>query len=286
MRAGIFVVLGIALVASSISVRADDTLEQAAARAALEQKMRELDHPEARLSPNTNSGAAVATPVEFPINTTGTLTTNAAGLQAAPVSSVRVDAAFTPEVPAANASAQTAALAALKQKMYELNHPELQPPPDTNSVAAVATNPVATPANEASAAATPVTETPTAEAPMAISPVIASPVVAPLSTAPAVVAPAPKVSIAPAAAASVAAPTRTQPAATPTTPKLPASSPEQARPTNELVTTTGTIYKNVEVERVTADGIVISFTPANGEWATTKIYFQDLPAEIRLQYGK
>jgi hypothetical protein len=138
----------------------------------------------------------------------------------------------------------------LEQKMHELNRPEAQP----------------------------VTETPTAEAPVAISPVMAPSVVAPLSAAPAVAAPAPKVSTAPAAAASVAV---ASVAAT-----LPSSSPGQVRPANELVTTTGLIYKNVQVERVKEDGIIISYTPAHGGWATTKVYFQDLPAKIRQQYEK
>jgi hypothetical protein len=52
------------------------------------------------------------------------------------------------------------------------------------------------------------------------------------------------------------------------------------------VTTTGTTYKNVEVQRVTADAIVISYTPAQGGWAMTKIDFRDLPPTIRQQYGK
>ena len=58
------------------------------------------------------------------------------------------------------------------------------------------------------------------------------------------------------------------------------------RPTNELVTSTGLIYKNVEVERVKDDRIVISYEPANGGWAMTNVYFQDLPIELRRQYGK
>ena len=122
--------------------------------------------------------------------------------------------------------------------------------------------------------------------------------VAPVSAAPAVVAPVPKVSTAPAAAASVAV----VPVATPGPVALPTETPAgrgtgkainchqvrrgRARPANELVTTTGVIYKNVEVQKVMADGIVISYTPAHGGWAMTKVYFQDLPAEIRQQYGK
>jgi len=42
----------------------------------------------------------------------------------------------------------------------------------------------------------------------------------------------------------------------------------------------------VEVQKVMADAIVISYTPAHGDWAMTKVYFRDLPAEIRQQYEK
>ena len=84
----------------------------------------------------------------------------------------------------------------------------------------------------------------------------------------------------PAAAPAMVKPTLGLPAAT-----LPPGSPGQ-RPANELMTTTGLIYKNVQVERVKEDGIIISYTPANGGWETTKVYFQDLPAEIRQQYEK
>ena len=313
MKAEIFVVLCVALVVGGISVRADDTPDQAAARAALEQQMEELDHAPAQPPPDTNSVAAVAKPVESATNATGTVTTNAATAEtapatevpatvahakAAPASTAPADADFAQKVPAANASAQAAALAALEQKMHELDRREALPPPDTNSVAAVA-KPVESITNT-TATAKPVTETPAAEVPVAMSPVIALSGVAALSAAPAVVAPAPRVSTAPAVAASVAAdpvavPTMTQPAAAPAMLKptlappaatLPSSSSGQMRMANELVTTTGSIYKNVVVERVKEDGIVISYTPPNGGWAMTKIYFQDLPAAIRQQDEK
>lgn len=194
---------------------------------------------------------------------------------------------FISNLPAANASAQAAALAAMEQKMIELNQAETRPSPDTNAMAA----PVEVPVNEASASATPVTESPAAETPAAVAPAIASAAVAPDFAAPAVVAPAPKVSSASAAAAVAVGPavnsesdvmrTQAPPART-----LPTSSTGQGRPSNELVTTTGTTYKNVEVQRVTSDAIVISYTPAQGGWAMTKIDFRDLPPEIRQQYEK
>jgi hypothetical protein len=194
---------------------------------------------------------------------------------------------FISNLPAANTSAQAAALAALQQKLNELDQAETRPLPDTNAVTA----PVEVPVNEASASATPVTESPAAETPSAVAPAITSAAVAPDSAAPAVVAPVPKVSSASAAAAVAGVPAvnsesdamRTQAPAART---LPTSSSGQGRPSNELVTTTGTTYKNVEVQRVTADAIVISYTPAQGGWAMTKIDFRDLPPTIRQQYGK
>jgi len=337
MKTGIFAVLCGALVASCFSVRADDNPDQTAALAALKQKMYELDHPEARPLSDTNSPTVVAKPAESITNATNATSVTAASrptstktrpkaapaaevpattapAEAKPAPTAPANAAFTPIVSVDNTSAQATALVALKQKMDELNHAKAQPPPETNSEAAVAksvesatnttgtattnvvtlpTALVAAPVNEPSAAATPVTETPMAEAPAAKTPATAPVAVAPLSAAPAVVAPAPKAATAPAAAApSVAvvpaatpgpavAPATVQPAATL---PFPFSSPGLARPTNELVTTAGKIYKNVEVERVVSDGIFISHTPVHGGWAMAKVLFNELPLEIRQQY--
>jgi hypothetical protein len=52
------------------------------------------------------------------------------------------------------------------------------------------------------------------------------------------------------------------------------------------VTVTGSVYKNVEVERVMKDGIVISYTPNGGGWAMTKVSFEDLAPDVRLKYEK
>jgi cyclophilin family peptidyl-prolyl cis-trans isomerase len=67
---------------------------------------------------------------------------------------------------------------------------------------------------------------------------------------------------------------------------LPSSSPKLARPAAQLVTTTGSIYKNVEVERVMSDGIIISYTPAGGGSAMTRVNFEDLSPELRQRYEK
>jgi hypothetical protein len=172
---------------------------------------------------------------------------------------------------------QAAARAAMEQKMYDLDQAEARPSPDTN----VVTAPVEVPVNVASAAATPVTESPAAEAPMAVAPAMTPAAVAPVSAAPVVVAPAPRVSTAPATAAVVATPAQTAPAGA-----FPSSSAGPIRPSNELVTTTGATYRNVEVQKVTSEGIVISYTPAQGGWAMTRINFEDLPPDIRQKYGK
>ena len=189
----------------------------------------------------------------------------------------KTDPDFISNLPAASASAQTAARAAMEQKMTQLDQAEARPSPETNAVAAT----VEVPGNEASAPATPVTETPAAEAPVAVAPAIAPAAVAPVSAAPAVVAPAPRASTAPATAVAMTTPAQTAPVGT-----FPSSSAGQMRPSNELVTATGATYKNVEVQKVTSDGIVISYTPPQGGWAMARVNFEDLPPDIRQQYEK
>jgi hypothetical protein len=299
MKTSIFVVLCGAVIATCLSARAEDTPDQAAARAAMEQKLYELDHPQAQPATDTNSAPVTARPAK-PVTKTNKVAPAqvastpavapktvppktipaATPVAAAPAKAAKAASASTapaddtfapvPESDATTASAQAAALAVVNQKLNEMNQPQPQP----------------------------VTETPLARAPGAISPGTAPSEAAPLSAAPAVVAPAPKVSLAPAAAVAttepVATPTEALPASTsvvikpalaPNAPTLPTSSPGQARPANELAIA-GVIYKNVEVERVKDDGIVISYEPVNGGWAMTNINFQDLPIELRQQYGK
>jgi hypothetical protein len=305
MKTRILTGLCVALVANCASVRADDTPAQAAARAALEQEFYHLDHSNAVPS-NVNSATLPAQSAESTTNTaTAPNTLKGPAVQTAPsaasVNNTSVsasEAAPASRVPVENASAQAVALAALKQKMKELNRAATVQPAETNFAATIPTTPTAAPVREASVAATPVTETPAAEAPVARTPAITSAAVAPASAAPAVAAPAPKVSAVPVVAAPsvavvppaisgpVVAPTANQPIVVPAEPILPSSTLGQARPTNELVTITGKIYENVEVERVADDGIVISYTPVPGGWATTKVLFRDLPTEIRQQYEK
>jgi hypothetical protein len=60
----------------------------------------------------------------------------------------------------------------------------------------------------------------------------------------------------------------------------------KAKPTNEIATASGAIYKNVYVEKVESDGIIVSYTPAHGGMGMTKITFDDLSAELRQRYEK
>jgi hypothetical protein len=132
-------------------------------------------------------------------------------------------------------------------------------------------------------------------APAAATPVIATAIPVP---APQAKAPAATTTVAKAPAATVhsaPAPIKAQPAPAPAVAGTalvlhaaspPPSSKSPTRPVNELTTISGSVYKNVEVERVMANGIVISYTPAGGGWAMTKINFEDLSPEIRLKYEK
>jgi hypothetical protein len=62
-------------------------------------------------------------------------------------------------------------------------------------------------------------------------------------------------------------------------------SPVPATATNEIETASGAIYRNALVEKVVPDGIVVSYTPADGGLAVTKINFDELSDQLRKQYG-
>jgi hypothetical protein len=139
----------------------------------------------------------------------------------------------------------------------------------------------------------PTAETPVVAAPVVVTPAATTPAaVAPTTVTPAVVVPA---AVAPVATVrTVAVPAKTQPAAAPVTPRtIPApaatkssSPPVKAKPTNEIATVSGAIYKNVYVEKVEPDGIIISYTPSRGGMGMTKVLFDDLSAELRQKYEK
>jgi len=61
----------------------------------------------------------------------------------------------------------------------------------------------------------------------------------------------------------------------------------QAAPSggSEVVTRNGDTYKNVKIQKVTPDGLVIAYTPANGGVGISKIKFVDLPDDLQRQYG-
>ena len=134
-----FVGLYLVLAASFISACANRTPEKAAARGALEQTSSGLDQPQTQPSADSNSVAVAAQPGESKTSVTDTTTTGAATSETAPAAApakvAPAGGAPVLETPAASTTTQAAALAALEQKMYELDHPETQSSTDTNSVA-------------------------------------------------------------------------------------------------------------------------------------------------------
>ncbi|MGD0350383.1 MAG: hypothetical protein ABSB84_08745 [Verrucomicrobiota bacterium] len=161
--------------------------------------------------------------------------------------------------------AQAAASAALEQQLKEPTQPPLAS--DTNS-RAVVVPPGKSATNITGTVSTNAVTPPTA------------PVAAPARKASAVVTP------------TVVAPATTQPAAAPATPNpIPAPvatqssrAPAQLVPTNQIMTVSGYTYKNAHVEKVEPDGIIISYTSGNGGMAMTKLYFEELPSELRQRY--
>ncbi len=245
MKTRIFIALCVMLGAGFISARADDdTPEQAAARAALQQEMYALDHPQAQSSTNKHSTAAVAQPAKSTGKPTiVTVATYAVTPQTAPAATspataptpvapvAQTPVAITPavatpatnatdvsmtiapagatpiatpvattsisKVPVATTPEMAAALAAVQQKMYELNHPDTHSPPEPNSAATSTQSNEAAPhaIETASAPATTTTTTVTApdlEAPAA-TPVAAAPATVPETSTPATPAAAPVV---------------------------------------------------------------------------------------------
>jgi hypothetical protein len=172
-------------------------------------------------------------------------------------------------VRADDAPAQAAARAALEQQLKEPVNSQTQPPlaSDTNSRAVVVPPGKSAP-NITGTVSTNAVTPPTA------------PVAAPARKASAVVTP------------TVAVPATTQPAAAPATPNpIPASVATQSSstsaqpvPTNQIMTVSGYTYKNAHVEKVEPDGIIISYTSGNGGMAMTKLYFEELPSELRQRY--
>jgi hypothetical protein len=176
---------------------------------------------------------------------------------------------------------QAAARAALVKKLFELSQPPLRPPPRWDS-GAVAVSPDKS-TNEIIEPVATKTEPPQT------TPAATNLLAAPAKEVPAAVTPA-------VAAKIIAEPTKTQPpaAAVPATPKanLPPvvikapNPPVKLPPANDLVTITGAVYKEARVEKVEPDGLIISYVPARGGVAMTKVLFEDLPDQLRQQYEK
>jgi hypothetical protein len=57
------------------------------------------------------------------------------------------------------------------------------------------------------------------------------------------------------------------------------------KPSNQLVTISGTAYNNYYVERVNRDGLVISYTLNGGGFGMATISASDLPSEMRDKYN-
>ena len=279
MKTRIIFGLWFVFVASCIAVRANDNPAQSAARAALEQKLKELDNLQNWSTPDTSSGAAVKQPGKSATNVTVVVQTKAVTPQAATAATASVaavvavapvaTAAPTKTQPAAapSTSKPTPALAAERNSSPPVNsqiHPapvtrswDVQPGESvTNATATVRAKPVAPQA-----------------AMVANAPVAAVVTIAPVATA---------------------APTMTQPAAALVMPRpTPAlgaiktsTPPAKTKPTNEIVTTFGTVYKHALVEKVESDGLIISYWTSSGGLGLTKVYFEDLPYELRQQYKK
>jgi len=174
---------------------------------------------------------------------------------------------------------QAAARAALVKKLFELTTPQAQPPRwDSGAVVVRPDQPTNQPSEpvvnkseppQTTPAATNLPAPPVKEAPAAITPAVAAtPVPAPIK------APTP-----------VLLPAITKPSPPPVAVKVPKPALKWP-PANDFVTTTGTIYKEARVEKVEPDGVIISYVPARGGIAMTKVSFEDLPSYLRQQYER
>jgi len=127
MKARIFFGLGVAFVASFISVRADDTPAQAAARAALEQKLNDQDNPQIQPTPGTPSGAVVVQPGESATNVTNTVPAKVVTPQTASAVTI-LAAAPVAVVPVTVAPAATARSVAAPTKTQPAGAPAMPKP--------------------------------------------------------------------------------------------------------------------------------------------------------------
>jgi hypothetical protein len=177
------------------------------------------------------------------------------------------------------------ARAALEQKMYDLDHPQARTP----AVAAPVTTASTPKASMATAPATGAPVVVVKVAPVTSTPVVVHAAVAPVMAVPKAVAPV--VSSRPVVAAPIKKLSPVTLALHKTSlvlhaAPLPSRPLAQVKTAPALVTITGSVYRNAEVQRVMPDGIIISYTPAGGGWAMTKVNFEDLSPELQQRYLK
>jgi S1-C subfamily serine protease len=55
--------------------------------------------------------------------------------------------------------------------------------------------------------------------------------------------------------------------------------------TNVVVTRDGMVYRNVRIQEVAPDGLVISYAPTNGGVGISRLKFKDLPGALQQRYG-
>jgi hypothetical protein len=176
----------VVICASFISVHADETPVQAAARAALEQKMNELDQTQTQAPPVlvTPSGAVVVQPDKSATNITRTVPAKTVTSPTAPAATTPATEATTPEptpLPAAPVAPEPQSPPAAT--MPTQTTPATPPPAETKPA------PVMTPV-EPAAAATITSETNAAPAASGTTPVAPKPENPPAETMPAEVTPA------------------------------------------------------------------------------------------------
>jgi hypothetical protein len=176
---------------------------------------------------------------------------------------------------AADNPAQAAARLALEQKLQELESPPAQPPAAPQPKTAAPPEAVTPPSAAVTLLAVP--------APAGLTATVPAIAAAPATAVPFAAPPPAAIEIAPAVAAVPASP---PPIAAPPAPTPPPAAIVFDKPTDSIVTIYGTVYKNAQVERVVADGVLISYWTDDGGFAITKLDFKMLSPELQKQYRK
>ena len=61
--------------------------------------------------------------------------------------------------------------------------------------------------------------------------------------------------------------------------------PSASSSDNQITTRAGQTFKNVKVQKVAPDGLIISYTPSGGGMGISKLKFTDLPDNLQQRYG-